>query len=102
VRGGGGGGARVTPATRLEIRRIERKWAGLRSFAPDRTLVLGPDPAVPGFVWMAGQAGYGIQTAPAAGAALAALAAGEDLPAELAALGLSAAQLLPDRLRRAG
>ena len=94
--------ARVTAATRLEIRRIERKWAGLRTFAPDRTLVLGPDASAPGFVWMAGQGGYGIQTAPAAGAALGALATGEALPAELAALGLSAAQLLPDRLRRAG
>ncbi|MGO8916423.1 MAG: NAD(P)/FAD-dependent oxidoreductase [Stellaceae bacterium] len=93
---------RVIAATRLEIRRIERKWAGLRSFAPDRTLVIGPDPAAPGFVWMAGQGGYGIQTAPAAGAALAALATGEALPAELTALGVTAEQLLPARLRGAG
>ncbi len=93
---------RVAAATRLEIRRIERKWAGLRTFAPDRTPVLGPDASAPGFVWMAGQGGYGIQTAPAAGAALAALATGEALPAELAALGLAAAQLLPDRLRAGG
>ena len=92
---------RMTAATRLEVRRIERKWAGLRTFAPDKTLVLGPDPALPGFVWMAGQGGYGIQTAPAAGAALAALALGEPLPAELTELGVTAAQLLPDRLRAA-
>ncbi len=92
---------RIATATRLEIRRIERKWAGLRSFAPDRTLVIGPDPWAPGFVWMAGQGGYGIKTAPAAGAALAALACGEALPAELSALGLAPAQLLPDRLRAA-
>lgn len=90
---------RVGAATTLAIRRIERKWAGLRSFAPDRTLVLGPEAGEPGFVWMAGQGGYGIQTAPAAGKALAALAAGEDLPTELSALGLTAAQILPDRLR---
>ena len=92
---------RIAAATRLEIRRIERKWAGLRSFAPDKTLVLGPDAAAPGFVWMAGQGGYGIQTAPAAGAALAALAIGAALPAEIAALGVTAAQLLPERLRAA-
>ncbi len=41
-------------------------WAGLRSFAPDRNLVLGPDNADPTFIWMAGQGGYGFQTAPAA------------------------------------
>jgi len=92
---------RITAATRLEIRRVERRWAGLRSFARDKTLVIGPEPSAPGFVWMAGQGGYGIQTAPAAGAALAALAAGEPLPAELAALGITPAQLLPDRLRGA-
>lgn len=92
---------RMAAATTIEIRRIERKWAGLRSFARDRTLVIGPDASAPGFVWMAGQGGYGIQTAPAAGAALAALATGASLPAELAALGLTPAQLLPDRLRAA-
>lgn len=92
--------ARLAAATRLEFRTVRRKWAGLRTFAPDRTLVIGPDPAAPGFVWMAGQGGYGIQTAPAAGAALAALATGGALPEELVARGLEAAQLLPDRLRR--
>jgi D-arginine dehydrogenase len=90
---------RVTAATRLEIRRIERKWAGLRTFAPDATLVIGPDPSAPGFLWMAGQGGYGIQTAPAAGAALAALATRSELPAALPALGLDKAALLPDRRR---
>jgi D-arginine dehydrogenase len=69
---------RIVAATRLEIRRIERKWAGLRSFAPDKTLVLGPDASAPGFVWMAGQGGYGIQTAPAAGVLVAAMIRGED------------------------
>jgi len=45
---------------------VERKWAGLRSFAPDRLPVYGYDPAVEGFFWFAGQGGFGIQTAPAA------------------------------------
>lgn len=48
------------------VTRVETTWAGLRSFAPDRTLVLGPDAANPRFIWCAGQGGYGFQTAPAA------------------------------------
>lgn len=49
-----------------KIEAVERKWAGLRSFSPDRLPVYGHDPAVQGFFWFAGQGGYGIQTAPAA------------------------------------
>ncbi|QIG79149.1 NAD(P)/FAD-dependent oxidoreductase [Stakelama tenebrarum] len=45
---------------------LERKWAGLRSFAPDRLPVFGFDPVREGFFWCAGQGGFGIQTAPAA------------------------------------
>jgi len=41
------------------------KWAGLRTFAPDRTFVVGPDPRTEGFFWLAGQGGYGVQSAPA-------------------------------------
>ena len=55
------------------IERVEHRWAGLRSFAPDRLPVYGFDARVPGFFWFAGQGGFGIQTAPAAadlGAAL--------------------------------
>jgi D-arginine dehydrogenase len=90
---------RIAAATRIAFRTVQRKWAGLRTFAPDNTLVIGPDPAAPGFVWMAGQGGYGIQTAPAAGAAAAALAVGKALPPDLVALGLRTEMLLPDRLR---
>ena len=49
-----------------DIRRVERKWAGLRSFAPDRLPVIGRDSAHDAFFWFAGQGGFGIQTAPAA------------------------------------
>jgi D-arginine dehydrogenase len=49
-----------------KIAGVERRWAGLRSFAPDRLPVYGFDPAVPGLFWFAGQGGFGIQTAPAA------------------------------------
>lgn len=55
------------------IRRLAAKWAGLRTFAPDRLPVIGPDPSEPDFFWCVGQGGWGIQTAPAAadmGAAL--------------------------------
>jgi D-arginine dehydrogenase len=48
------------------VERVERSWAGLRSFAPDRLPVYGFDLAMPGFFWCAGQGGFGIQTAPAA------------------------------------
>ncbi|WP_293943279.1 FAD-dependent oxidoreductase [Sphingomonas sp.] len=48
------------------VEAVERSWAGLRSFAPDRLPVFGFDIAVPGFFWFAGQGGFGIQTAPAA------------------------------------
>ncbi len=93
--------ARLEAATRLTVRRVLRKWAGLRTFAPDKTLVLGPDPLARGFVWVAGQGGSGIQTAAAAGRAAAALARGGALPSDLAQLGLAAADLLPNRLRMA-
>ena len=52
--------------TDWRVAAVERRWAGLRSFAPDRLPVYGPDPRIEGFAWFAGQGGYGIQTAPAA------------------------------------
>ena len=57
---------RFERATDWRVERVERSWAGLRSFAPDRLPVYGFDPAAPGFFWFAGQGGFGIQTAPAA------------------------------------
>lgn len=57
---------RLEQATDWKVRKLERKWAGLRSFAPDRVPVYGFDPADPAFFWFAGQGGFGIQTAPAA------------------------------------
>lgn len=53
------------------VTRLQSSWAGLRSFAPDRTLVLGRDPTQPAFVWCAGQGGYGFQSCPAASQVLA-------------------------------
>ena len=59
------------------IAQVEHRWAGLRSFAPDRLPVYGFDPRRPGFFWCAGQGGFGIQTAPAGAAVAAALLLGE-------------------------
>ncbi len=59
---------------------VERSWAGLRSFAPDRLPVYGFDPKVPGFFWCVGQGGFGIQTAPAGAAVAASLLLGRPLP----------------------
>jgi D-arginine dehydrogenase len=81
------------------VRRILRSWAGLRSFTPDRTPVVGFDPLAEGFFWLAGQGGYGIQTSAALGPLAAALAAGERPPAEIAAEGIEVAGLSPARLR---
>jgi D-arginine dehydrogenase len=64
---------RFETVTDWRVIAVERKWAGLRSFAPDRLPVYGFDPVGHGFFWCAGQGGYGIQTAPAAGALCAAM-----------------------------
>ncbi|HYG47455.1 MAG TPA: FAD-binding oxidoreductase [Allosphingosinicella sp.] len=68
---------RLEGAVDWKVERVERSWAGLRSFAPDRRPVYGFDPAVPGFFWCAGQGGFGIQTAPAAARLAAALLLGK-------------------------
>lgn len=88
---------RLTQATTLKVPRLAAKWAGLRSFVADRTIALGFDTNVAGFFWLAGQGGYGIQTAPAAGRAAAALARGMELPADIGDLGVDAGQLSPSR-----
>lgn len=67
---------RMQRAISIEVRRIEHGWAGLRTFAPDRSLVFGFDRSAGGFFWCVGQGGYGIQTAPAAGALCAAMIRG--------------------------
>ncbi len=91
---------RIETATTLAVRRPAAKWAGLRSFTPDRTIVCGFDAKADGFFWLAGQGGYGIQTSPAMGRVAAELALGRDFPADLAALGVDAARLAPDRFDR--
>ncbi|GMM93314.1 NAD(P)/FAD-dependent oxidoreductase [Qipengyuania sp. MTN3-11] len=77
------------------VEAVERKWAGLRSFAPDRRPVYGPDPRVPDFVWFAGQGGYGIQTAPAAARLAAQILLGE--PRDEMTRGLDPSLYAPER-----
>jgi glycine/D-amino acid oxidase-like deaminating enzyme len=78
------------------VTRLLTSWAGLRSFSPDRALVLGPEPDEPSFVWCAAQGGYGFQTAPAASQLLADLVMGR-APALAPDV---IAQLTPYRLRK--
>jgi D-arginine dehydrogenase len=91
--------ARIEEATTMTIRRPIRTWAGLRSFVPDGELVGGFDVAAPGFFWLAGQGGYGIQTAAAMGQACSAILLGQPMPEPLAKLGISDERLSPRRLR---
>lgn len=79
---------RLEMATTLQVRQVRRKWAGLRSFVADKTPVVGFAPDAPGFFWLAGQGGYGIQTAPAMGELAAALVRGLPVPPAMAALGV--------------
>lgn len=89
---------RISTAVGVEVRHASHPWAGLRTFSPDRTPVVGRDPGADGFVWLVGQGGYGIQTAPAMASVAAAAVRGE------AARGITpavVAALAPDRFRGA-
>lgn len=73
---------RFEQAVTMPVTRVESSWAGLRTFAPDRTPVAGFEPTAEGFFWLAGQGGYGMQTAPALSALAAAMAEGRTPPTE--------------------
>lgn len=87
---------RFTQVVDWRIEAVEHKWAGLRSFAPDRLPVYGFDPRVEGFFWFAGQGGFGIQTAPAASLIGTALLLGAAMPPAVA--GIDVTRYAPDRL----
>lgn len=88
---------RINEATLLEVRSVRSQWAGLRTFAIDRSPVLGMDPRVPGFLWLAGQGGFGIQTAPGLAIAAASIVRTGDLPQTLRRSGLTVDDLSPAR-----
>ncbi len=90
---------RLEHYTTVPLARIAHRWAGLRSFVPDRVPTAGFDPDTPGFFWLAGQGGYGLQTAPAMAAIVEALIAGGPWPDGLAELGVLPEHVRPERLR---
>ena len=77
---------RMQQALDIEVRRVERQWAGLRTFTPDGSLAFGWAPDATGFFWCVGQGGYGIQTSPAAGRLIADMIGGRDPGAAAAGL----------------
>jgi D-arginine dehydrogenase len=83
--------------TTERVRRINHRWAGLRSFVADRSPVAGYDPKTEGFFWLAGQGGYGIQMAPALARAAAALLLRQPMPDDLLRQGLTADAMAADR-----
>jgi D-arginine dehydrogenase len=86
---------RFQQVTDWRIAAVERRWAGLRSFALDRMPVYGFAPETEGFFWFAGQGGFGIQTAPAAARLGAQALLGQGPDAMTA--GIGAATYSPDR-----
>jgi D-arginine dehydrogenase len=90
---------RINTHTTLDIRVVRSSWTGLRSFVKDRAMVIGFDPVVPQFFWLAGQGGTGIQTAPAAGELAAALINDGTPPRRLLDLGVDVEALSPTRLQ---
>jgi D-arginine dehydrogenase len=90
--------AQLEAITYLSVARIQSRWAGLRTFAPDRSPVVGFDPRVDGFFWFAGQGGYGFQMAPALARCGMSLLLGERLCGDLSAPGINSADIDPARL----
>lgn len=74
---------RLGNATRLRPKRVLNRWAGLRIFVPDRSPLIGADPAQESFIWCAALGGYGIQTAPAMARFCAALVTCQSIPSDL-------------------
>ncbi len=92
---------RVQAVTTLDIRHVKRRWAGLRSFVADGAPVAGFAEGSENFFWLAGQGGYGIQTAPALAEFSASIILERDLPPHIAACGLTVRSLSPRRLEEA-
>lgn len=88
---------RLERLTTLPVGRIAHRWAGLRSFVADGLPVVGMAPNADGFLWLAGQGGYGIETSPAMARIATALATGRPFPAEIEDRGVAPAALAPGR-----
>lgn len=90
---------RINEATTLGVSVVNSEWCGLRTFSPDRELVIGEEPGAPGFFWLVGQGGVGIQTSPGYGSLLASLVTGDDLSPDLVEAGVDPAVTDPARFR---
>ena len=87
---------RMEERTTVKVERIHSRWAGLRTFAPDKHPAVGFAPDADGFFWLAGQGGFGLQTSPAVAAVVTSLIAGEPWPVP----DVTAAELDPGRFVR--
>ena len=88
---------RFETATELKVMRVEHKWAGLRSFVADSRPVIGYDEKVDGFFWLIGQGGFGVQTCVGASRLAANLLSGHGVPVDLAARGVTEAEVASGR-----
>lgn len=89
---------RFTQVTSMQVRRVNHRWAGLRTFAPDKTFVVGFDPRAEGFFWLAGQGGYGVQSAPGMAQLARHLLLQTQVPAAFRRIQDSVDAVSPDRL----
>lgn len=89
--------SRVSEVTSLAVQRVKHSWAGLRTFAPDRTFVVGFDARAPGFFWLAGQGGYGVQSSPGMAQLTRFLVTGASIPSGYEGIRDSVAAVSPDR-----
>ena len=88
---------RIEKASTLKIDRITNKWAGLRTFARDRSPIIGMDANHDGFFWAVGQGGFGIQTAPAISDLIRSLLVENKVPEYLQTFGVKTNMFAPNR-----
>ncbi|RRH96891.1 FAD-binding oxidoreductase [Mesorhizobium tamadayense] len=88
---------RIHRFTTMEVHSVKHKWGGLRTFAPDHEPVIGSDPEEPSFIWLAGQGGNGVMGGVAAARLAASFALNAAIPADIAALGITAENVSPGR-----
>ena len=91
---------RINAATTLDIRSVQTAWTGLRTFAPDRSMVIGPDTTDDSFFWCVGQGGTGIMTSPGVGRLLADLFTAGKPSEHFYKTGLKNEDIFPKRFRK--
>lgn len=88
---------RIHSFTTMTVASVKHKWGGLRTFAPDHEPVIGADPEDSSFIWLAGQGGNGVMACAASAQLAAAFAVGEDVPSDIAELGINRENVSPAR-----